>query len=188
MRGVIDGLIISPQRTHVGLLGYFDYPRVELKLDTFYDKEDILRALSSMSNVDGFNNTRIDSALRAAQTDIFTQANGLRVNVPKVLVFLASGDATDQNLTAASAPLKLSGTTIIPLVVGNLETRAVAPMGTSSRHYFSSDSFDNLASRLDKISQKLCSGKVSRNWKTIPTISYVLHPTQTVLSINVVDV
>lgn len=166
IRGIIDGLTVSPQGTHVGLLGYFDYPRVELKLDTFYDREDILRALSAVSTVDGFNNTRIDSALKAAQADMFSEANGVRAYVPKVLVFLASGDASNQDLKAASMPLKLAGTTIIPLVVGNLETKAVAPMGTSTRHYFASDTFDNLASKLDEISKKLCAGKISSPCKT----------------------
>ena len=159
VRGVIDGLNISPQGTHVGLLGYFDYPRVELKLDTFFDKEDILRALSSMEIVDGFNNTRIDSALKAAQSDMFAAANGVRAYVPKVLVLLAAGDAPDQNLKAAAMPLKAVGTTIIPLVAGDLDTKAIAPIGSSTLHYFASDNFGNLASKLDAISAKLCEGK-----------------------------
>ncbi|XP_028394319.1 uncharacterized protein LOC114518504 isoform X2 [Dendronephthya gigantea] len=156
VRGVIDGLSISPQGTHVGLLGYFDYPRVELKLDTFYDKEDILRALSSVQTVDGFNNTRIDSALKAAQSDMFAPANGVRAYIPKVLVFLASGDSSDQNLKDAAMPLKNVGTTIIPLVTGDLETKTIAPIGSSTLHYFASDNFGNLASKLDAISAKLC--------------------------------
>ncbi len=161
VRGIIDGLNISPQGSHVGLLGYFDYPRVELKLDTFFDKEDILRALSSMQTVDGFNNTRIDTALKSAQTDMFAPANGVRPYIPKVLVFLASGDASDQNLKAAATPLKDVGTTIIPLVTGDLETRTIAPIGSSTLHYFASDNFGNLASKLDAISAKLCEGKFS---------------------------
>jgi hypothetical protein len=134
---------------------------VELKLDTFFDKEDILRALSSMQIVDGFNNTRIDSALKAAQSDMFAPANGVRAYIPKVLVFLASGDASDQNLQTAATPLKDVGTTIIPLVTGDLETRTIAPIGSSTLHYFASDNFGNLATKLDAISAKLCQGKVS---------------------------
>lgn len=160
VRGIIDGLNISPQGAHVGLLGYFDYPRVELKLDTFYDKEDILRALSSMQTVDGFNNTRIDIALKAAQSDMFSSENGVRSYIPKVLLFLASGDASDENLQSAATRLKDLGITIIPLVTGDLETRTVAPMRSSSLHYFASDHFGNLASQLDAISAKLCEGKV----------------------------
>lgn len=159
VRGLIDGLYISPRGAHIGLLGYFDYPRVELKLNTFYNKDDILRALSSIQTVDGFNNTYIDSAFRAVQSDMFVLANGLRAYVPKVLIFLAHGDVTGQNLLAASSPLKNDGTTIIPLVTGDIGTKTIAPRGSSTFHYFSSNNFANLASKLDAISAKLCEGK-----------------------------
>ena len=133
---------------------------MELKLDTFFDKDDILRALSSMQVVDGFNNTRIDKALKAAHSDMFAPANGVRAYVPKVLVFLASGDNSDEDLKDASSPLKNIGTTIIPLVTGDLETKTIAPIGSSTLNYFASDNFSNLASKLDAISAKLCEGKV----------------------------
>ena len=62
--------------------------------------------------------TRIDKALRQAQSQFFTASNGGRQNVPRTIILLTDGDSGG-NPAAVAKEIRASGISIIAVGIGH---------------------------------------------------------------------
>eukprot|EP00794_Sanderia_malayensis_P005383 gene5383-6056_t len=158
-----------------------------------YDAEHSVK-LSDYDSVGGFNAavdglpmmnsiTRIDKALKLAQTDFFTPKNGGRPGVSKMLILLTDGsqtpdpDVIDPGLL--SAKLRRRGIQIIVIGIGKKvnETELAHIAGHSSKVYTASN-FDFLLTPefIKQVSQTSCKTSVGDEEKchTVADVGFVL--------------
>ncbi|XP_015274491.1 PREDICTED: integrin alpha-2 [Gekko japonicus] len=90
----VQGLDIGPTKTQVGLIQYGNDPRVVFQLNTYKNKEDVVRAMSQTTQKGGeYTNTfkAIDFARRYA----FSSEAGGRPTASKVMVVVTDGESHD---------------------------------------------------------------------------------------------
>ena len=90
LRNIVSEFDIGQDAAHIAIIAYSTSPKVELKFNDFrgnrLTSEAVIRKLESMQHQRGV--TYIDKALRKAEREIFTEANGMRgESVPKVRSF-----------------------------------------------------------------------------------------------------
>ena len=90
----MDEFDISPTGTHVALIEYSTRASVQLKFNDFSKAQ--LNAVNVKRKIQGLPHTRgytyIDKALTLADSDIFSESNGMRPGVSKVNPLLALQD------------------------------------------------------------------------------------------------
>ncbi|XP_077203207.1 integrin alpha-2 [Paroedura picta] len=90
----VQGLDIGPTKTQVGLIQYGNDPRVVFRLNSYKNKEEVVRAMSQTSQKGGeYTNTfkAIDFARRSA----FSSDAGGRPTASKVMVVVTDGESHD---------------------------------------------------------------------------------------------
>lgn len=114
LESTIRGLDVGKEKIQVALILYSDVPRADVYLNTFDDKADILRYISSMAY--GRGKTYTGDALKFAKEYVFTTARGSRKDdhVQQVAVVITDGKSTDDAASAA-ADLRRSGVTVFAL-------------------------------------------------------------------------
>ena len=109
--------------------------------------------------------TRTDKALRLAQNELFTLANGARQGIPKVLIALLDGSQTPggENSEAIARELRNAGIQLLLVGIGpevsSSELLRIADNDQSV--VFSAPTFDYLynGSLVDDVVQRVCPGE-----------------------------
>ena len=81
----INQFVIRDYAAHVAIIAYSTTPKVELKFNQLGNRlkaSEVWRIVQTIRHQYGF--TFIDKALRLAEREVFTEASGMRKNVPKV--------------------------------------------------------------------------------------------------------
>ena len=89
---------IGRNLTQVGLLKFSSDVDTIFHLDTYGDRQSVLRAIGELDNDGG--GTNIAVALRSARVDMFSVSNGARPGVPKILILLTDGQGGDNQAEA----------------------------------------------------------------------------------------
>ena len=116
--------------------------------------------MSDHDNLSGFNaavdniplmgsTTRIDKALRVAQKDLFSIANGARAGVPKVLILLTDGsqtqDAGAEEPGEIAEELRKEGINVIVVGIGKgVNVTELRHIAGEEKNVYSAASFDEL--------------------------------------------
>ena len=95
--------------------------------------------------------TRIDRALRLAQSDMFTMASGARTHASHILILLTDGSQTrrvgSEDPGDIADELRKSGITVIVVGIGSgTDPKELAHMAGGADNAFSAASFDELVS------------------------------------------
>uniref|UniRef100_A0A8C2EF11 VWFA domain-containing protein n=1 Tax=Cyprinus carpio TaxID=7962 RepID=A0A8C2EF11_CYPCA len=137
---------------------YSDFPRADVYFNTFSDKTDILRYISSMPY--GRGKTYTGAALKFAEEHVFTKARGSRRdhNVQQVAVVVTDGKSTD-NVARAAAALRRSGVTVFALGIKDTEEDDLREIASypHKKFVFSVEGFDKLNSLSNILTKTLCS-------------------------------
>ena len=107
--------------------------------------------------------TRIDKALRLAQNEMFTEKNGARLGIPKLIILLTDGSQTwtdgSEDPIVVSEELRKSGVNVVVVGIGSrVNSKELKAMAGRDDRVFSADSFEQLVTDefVEKISSSTC--------------------------------
>ena len=152
--GIFD---ISTQISRVGVITYSGVAEHTIKLKdhpnivSFYDAVDAIPLMNSV--------TRIDLALRLAQNEMFTTANGGRSSVPDILILMTDGTQTQtansEDPATIADELRKTGVTIIVLGMGSgINLAELTKIARGPEMVFTAATFTELNSATFKTSVK----------------------------------
>ncbi|XP_026114550.1 collagen alpha-6(VI) chain-like [Carassius auratus] len=157
LENTIGSLDVGEGKIKIAVVLYSDVPRTDVYFNTFDDKTDILRYISSMPYGRGKTNT--GAALTFAKDKVFTKARGSRrdQNVQQVAVVITDGKSTDDAASAAAA-LRRSGVTVFALGIKDTEEEDLREIASYpyKKFVFNVKDFDKLNSLSNILTRTLC--------------------------------
>ncbi|KAJ8275019.1 hypothetical protein COCON_G00096440 [Conger conger] len=147
--------IISPAGMQVSFVQFSDEAKTEFRLNTYHDKGSVLSALHLIRYRGG--NTKTGVALKHIGERVFTFDNGMRRNVPKVLVVVTDGRSQDEVQKSASK-LQHAGYSVFVVGVADVDYAELQNIGSkpSERHVFIVDDFDAFSTIQDNLVTFIC--------------------------------
>ncbi|XP_052327168.1 collagen alpha-1(XII) chain-like isoform X7 [Oncorhynchus keta] len=153
MIGAFD--IIGSTGMQVSFVQYSDEAKTEFRLNSYSDKGSGLAALQLIQYRGG--NTKTGVALKHVKEKVFTSENGMRRNVPKVVVAVTDGRSQDEVKKNAAA-LQHAGYSVFVVGVADVDYAELQNIGSkpSDRHIFVVDDFDAFATIQDNLVTFIC--------------------------------
>ncbi|XP_061561152.1 collagen alpha-1(XII) chain isoform X5 [Phycodurus eques] len=139
MIGTFD--VIGPTGMQVSFVQYSDDAKTEFKLNSYQDKGVAMAAPHHIRYRGG--NTKTGVALKHTYERAFTVENGMRRNVPKVVVVITDGRSQDE-VRKNAARLQHAGYTVFAVGVADVDFVELQEISSkpSERHVFVVDDFD----------------------------------------------
>uniref|UniRef100_A0A669FBK5 Collagen type XII alpha 1 chain n=1 Tax=Oreochromis niloticus TaxID=8128 RepID=A0A669FBK5_ORENI len=139
MIGAFD--VIGPSGMQVSFVQYSDNAKTEFKLNAYQDKGIAMAALPYIRYRGG--NTKTGEALKHTYEKAFSLENGMRRNVPKVVVAITDGRSQDE-VKKNAARLQHAGYSVFAIGVADVDFIELQEIGSkpSERHVFVVDDFD----------------------------------------------
>ncbi|XP_028252836.1 collagen alpha-1(XII) chain isoform X3 [Parambassis ranga] len=133
--------IIGPSGMQVSFVQYSDSAKTEFKLNAYRDKGITMSALYHIRYQGG--NTKTGMALKHTYEKAFSVENGMRRNVPKVVVAITDGRSQDE-VNKNAARLQHAGYSVFAIGVADVDFVELQEIGSkpSDRHVFVVDDFD----------------------------------------------
>ncbi|CAL8312238.1 unnamed protein product [Lota lota] len=139
LTGAFD--IIGPSGIQVSFVQYSDSAKTEFRLNAYQDKGTVLSAYQLVPYRGG--NTKTGVALQHTYEKAFTVGNGMRRNVPKIVVAVTDGRSQDE-VKKSAQQLQHAGYTVFVVGVADVDFTELQSIGSkpSERHVFVVDGFD----------------------------------------------
>ncbi|XP_067097113.1 collagen alpha-1(XII) chain [Osmerus mordax] len=153
MIGAFD--VIGPSGMQVSFVQYSDDSQTEFRLNSYQDKGNALAALQLIRYKGG--NTKTGVALKHVHERVFAPNNGMRRNVPKVVVAITDGRSQDE-VKKNAAKLQHAGYSVFVVGVADVDYAELQNIGSkpSDRHIFVVDDFDAFATIQDNLVTFIC--------------------------------
>uniref|UniRef100_A0A4W3HLK4 Collagen alpha-1(XII) chain n=1 Tax=Callorhinchus milii TaxID=7868 RepID=A0A4W3HLK4_CALMI len=154
---LVSAFSIGEDQTRVGIVQYSSDTRTEFSLDRYFDKSELLRAITNLPYKGG--NTMTGDAINYLVQKTFVASAGARRSYPKVAVIITDGKSQDTVQDSAQA-LRDIGVEVFTLGIKGadlqeLQEIASAPIG---KHIFQVADFDNIKDVQTDIIKQVCSG------------------------------
>ncbi|XP_029705380.1 collagen alpha-1(XII) chain isoform X1 [Takifugu rubripes] len=140
--GIIGAFdIVGPSGMQVSFVQYSDDAKTEFKLNSYRDKGVAMAALHLIRYQGG--NTKTGMALKHTYEKAFSVGNGMRRNVPKLVVAITDGRSQDE-VKKSAAKLQQAGYSVFAIGVADVDFNELQEIATkpSERHVFVVDDFD----------------------------------------------
>ena len=147
---------VSKAGTHVGVVVFSKFARLEFGFEQFYDQASIRQAINNIRYLN--SGTFTGNGLRKVKSNLFERS--ARQGVPNVLIVLTDG-ASQDDIVQRSHDLHNMGVIVFCIGVGsNIDRSQLNVMATDpdSEHVFTAN-FDALDSVIDAIREKTCKGE-----------------------------
>uniref|UniRef100_A0A8C9ZNQ8 Collagen alpha-1(XII) chain n=1 Tax=Sander lucioperca TaxID=283035 RepID=A0A8C9ZNQ8_SANLU len=133
--------VIGPSGMQVSFVQYSDGAKTEFRLNAYQDKGVAMSALKLIPYRGG--NTKTGAALKHTYEKAFSIENGMRRNVPKVVVAITDGRSQDE-VKKNAAKLQHAGYSVFAIGVADVDFVELQAIGSkpSDRHVFVVDDFD----------------------------------------------
>ncbi|XP_074472614.1 collagen alpha-1(XII) chain isoform X2 [Sebastes fasciatus] len=133
--------VVGPSGMQVSFVQYSDDAKTEFRLNAYKDKGIAMSALHLIRYKGG--NTKTGVALKHTYEKAFSIANGMRRNVPKVVVTITDGRSQD-DVKKNAAKLQHAGYSVFAIGVADVDFVELQEIGSkpSDRHVFVVDDFD----------------------------------------------
>ncbi|XP_052379346.1 collagen alpha-1(XII) chain-like isoform X14 [Oncorhynchus keta] len=153
MIGAFD--VIGSTGMQVSFVQYSDEAKTEFRLNSYSDKGNALAALQLIQYRGG--NTKTGAALMHVKEKVFAPENGMRRNVPKVVVAVTDGRSQDE-VKKNAATLQHAGYSVFVVGVADVDFAELQNIGSkpSDRHIFVVDDFDAFATIQDNLVTFIC--------------------------------
>uniref|UniRef100_A0AAY5ETZ1 Collagen alpha-1(XII) chain n=1 Tax=Electrophorus electricus TaxID=8005 RepID=A0AAY5ETZ1_ELEEL len=147
--------VIGPSGMQVSFVQYSDDAQTEFKMNTYNDKGPALAALQLIHYKGG--NTKTGIALKYVYEKVFASENGMRRNVPKVVVAVTDGRSQDE-VKKNAAKLQHAGYSVFVVGVADVDYAELQNIGSkpSERHIFVVDDFDAFATIQENLVTFIC--------------------------------
>lgn len=157
LHSIVSGLEVSPNRVRVGIVMYSDRPTAQVYLNTFNDKNEMLKFIKILPYRGGGTNT--GAALQFVKEKVLVQQRGSRKDkgVQQVAVVITDGESQD-NVSTAAANLRRAGVTVYAVGVKDANQAQLKEMASypTNKHTFIVDSFAKLKSLEQSLQKILC--------------------------------
>ncbi|KAM9839911.1 collagen alpha-1(XII) chain-like [Aulostomus maculatus] len=133
--------VVGPSGMQVSFVQYSDNAKTEFKLNAYQDKGIAMSSLYLIRYRGG--NTKTGMALKHTYEKAFSVENGMRRNVPKVVVAITDGRSQDE-VKSSAAKLQHAGYSVFAIGVADVDFIELQGIGSkpSDRHVFVVDDFD----------------------------------------------
>uniref|UniRef100_A0A4W6EVE4 Collagen alpha-1(XII) chain n=1 Tax=Lates calcarifer TaxID=8187 RepID=A0A4W6EVE4_LATCA len=133
--------VVGPSGMQVSFVQYSDGAKTEFKLNSYQDKGVAMSSLYHIRYRGG--NTKTGVALKHTYEKAFSLENGMRRNVPKVVVAITDGRSQDE-VKKNAANLQHAGYSVFAIGVADVDFVELQEIGSkpSDRHVFVVDDFD----------------------------------------------
>ncbi|XP_039662111.1 LOW QUALITY PROTEIN: collagen alpha-4(VI) chain-like [Perca fluviatilis] len=164
MKAVIGKSTIEQNKVHVGLMQFSTDNRLEFPLSRYYSKDEILKAIDDMEQLD--QGTLTGKALTEV-SQYFDKTNGGRPDVSQRLIVITDGEAKDEVIGPAEA-LRKKGVLVYAIGVVDANTTQLGEISGSTERVYSEKNFDVLKDLESKVALDLC-------WTVLLVINFFLH-------------
>ncbi|XP_058469849.1 collagen alpha-1(XII) chain isoform X2 [Solea solea] len=153
MVGAFD--IVGPSGMQVSFVQYSDNAKTEFRLNAYKDKGIAMSALHHVRYQGG--NTKTGVALKHTYEKAFSLENGMRRNVPKIVVTITDGRSQDE-VKKSAASLQHAGYSVFAIGVADVDFVELQEIGSkpSDRHVFVVDDFDAFATIKENLVTFIC--------------------------------
>uniref|UniRef100_A0A3Q2D309 Collagen, type XII, alpha 1b n=1 Tax=Cyprinodon variegatus TaxID=28743 RepID=A0A3Q2D309_CYPVA len=157
--------VVGPSGMQVSFVQYSDGSKTEFKLNSYDDKGIAMAAVHLIRYRGG--NTKTGEALKHTYEKAFSVENGMRRNVPKVVVAITDGQSQDE-VKKSAAKLHHAGYSVFAIGVADVDFVELQVIGSkpSDRHVFVVDDFD----AFDTIKENLITFICETSTSTCPLI------------------
>jgi len=172
---IVRAFSISRDLTQIGILKFSDSARVSFFLNRYRSSTNVTAAIKRL-NI-SFGNTNIADALRMARTQLFSDQNGARPGVPKILILITDGTANiDELMTIPEAnTTKAAGIQIFTVGIGSeIKEEQLRTIATLRSYFYFATNFATLSDVLQRLLNNSC-GAI----ETVATVPSPATPTIT---------
>ncbi|KAM6995244.1 collagen alpha-6(VI) chain [Tautogolabrus adspersus] len=157
LHSIVNGLDVGTSRVRVGIVMFADKPSALVHLNTFNDKNELLKFIKILPYHGGGTNTK--EALNYARKSVFIKEKGSRKQqgVQQVAVVITDG-ASQYNVSDAAADLRREGITVYAVGIKGAnedELKQIASNPTH-KHMYVVDSFTKLKSLEQTLQKSMC--------------------------------
>ena len=152
---------ISQDGSRASVLTFSSNSELSIKFSDHFNQSSFDDAVDSIPLMG--QTTRIDTALRLAQNEMFTEKNGANSNLPNILILLTDGTQTKdvyaENPTDIAAEIRASGINLIVVGIGKaVNQNELDNMAGGPQKAYSVASFDELVGRkfIKQLTEKSC--------------------------------
>ncbi|XP_072249472.1 collagen alpha-6(VI) chain-like [Leuresthes tenuis] len=160
---IVSGLDIGLTRVRVGIVIYSSQPKLMARLNTFSDKEKLLKFIKILPYRGGGTNT--GAALKFAREQVFIKGRGSRKDkgVQQVAVVITDGESQD-DVSQAAADLQRAGVTVYSVGVQNASMAELEQMASypARKHVFFVNSYALLKTLEQSLKKVLCTNIVTK--------------------------
>lgn len=155
LNSIVSGLEVGLTNIRVGIATYNDTTTARAYLNTFHNKEEILRFIKNLPYNRG--GTKTGAALDFARKEIFIEQKGRRKGVQQVAVVITDGESQD-DVTDQAKLLRRTGVTVFAVGIQNASKLGLDMMASHppERHVFIVKNFTNLRPMQQLIRKMLC--------------------------------
>ncbi|XP_061563452.1 collagen alpha-1(XII) chain-like [Cololabis saira] len=152
--------VVGPSGMQISFVQYSDDAKTEFKLNAYQDKGVAMAALQHIHYRGG--NTKTGAALKHTYDKAFSLDNGMRRNVPKVVVAITDGRSQDE-VKKNAAKLQHAGYSVFSIGVADVDFVELQEIGSkpSDRHVFVVDDFDAFDTIKDNLITFICETSTS---------------------------
>ncbi|XP_035695721.1 uncharacterized protein LOC118429347 [Branchiostoma floridae] len=155
------GFEIGPNKARIGVYQFARDMQTEFKMNQYNNREALLDAIKRIEYMNKYH-TRTGKSLEAVY-DEFTQANGARDGVEKIIILITDGKATDQ-VRAPAQYVKNKGAHVFTVGVAKYKMSELKLIASNDDYVATADDFDDLDRIRDKVLEVVChADKCSRN-------------------------
>ncbi|KAM6915073.1 collagen alpha-1(XII) chain [Xenentodon cancila] len=147
--------VVGPSGMQISFVQYSDDAKTEFKLKAYQDKGVAMASLHHIRYRGG--NTKTGVALKHTYEKAFSLENGMRRNVPKVVVAITDGRSQDE-VKKNAAKLQHAGYSVFAIGVADVDFIELQEIGSkpSDRHVFVVDDFDAFDTIKDNLITFIC--------------------------------
>ncbi|XP_065813644.1 collagen alpha-6(VI) chain isoform X1 [Labrus bergylta] len=157
LHSIVSGLDVGPKRVRVGIMSFADRPSALVHLNTFNDKNDLLKFIKILPYHGGGTNTR--DALEYARKSVFIKEKGSRKDkgVQQVAVVITDGES-QYNVSKAAYELRREGITVYAVGVKGANEDELKQMASypTHKHTFVVDDFTKLKTLEQTLQKSMC--------------------------------
>ncbi|XP_051812885.1 collagen alpha-6(VI) chain [Acanthochromis polyacanthus] len=157
LHSIVSRLEINQTRVRVGIVMYNDRPTAQVYLNTFNNKDELLKFIKILPYHGGGTNT--GAALKFALESVFIKERGSRKDkgIQQVAVVITDGESQD-NVSQPATDLRRAGVTIYSVGVKDANKVQLVEMASHppNKHVFIVDTFAKLKSMEQSLQKILC--------------------------------
>ncbi|XP_041374199.1 uncharacterized protein LOC121387240 [Gigantopelta aegis] len=158
LRDFVSKLNIGADRTRVGVATFSQFSRAEIYLDSYYDKRDLMNAISGLTYE--YGNTNTASGIKLMRSAMFSNRHGDRPDVPNFAMVITDGlsNVNSKNTIPQADMAKKHGVHIFSVGVGTFDPWEVDAIATEphEKNAFKVASFDNLNEISTRLIDAIC--------------------------------